>query len=181
MFRPLASALAALILVAACAPTLGPPPPPPPPRDRAPPPAAGGFRAGDFSWSAVPGPGRVDGRLTYRAGPVRYSCAGAGVVLTPETAWTRRRMSILYLSPDRAALPAADVRARTPSAPSGDYSAFVKRTVCDAGSRFAFSGLANGAWFVITVAKPIAPGKGPDIAIMRRIEIRGGKPVGVDL
>jgi len=44
-----------------------------------------------------------------------------------------------------------------------------------------FSGLANGAWFVITVAKPVAPGKGPDIAIMRRVEIRGGKPVGVDL
>ncbi|MES2896387.1 MAG: hypothetical protein V4759_10170 [Pseudomonadota bacterium] len=179
MLRPLASAFAALVLVAACAPTLGPPPPPPPPRDA--PPSSATFRAGDFSWSAVPGRGRVDGRLLYRAGPVRYSCAGAGVVLTPETLWTRRRMTILYLSPERAALPAADVRARTPSAPSGDYSAFVKRTVCDANSHFSFSGLANGAWFVITVAKPVAPGKGPDIAVMRRIEIRGGKPVSVDL
>ena len=142
---------------------------------------AGGFRAGDFSWSAVPGAGRIDGRLTYRAGPVRYTCAGAGVVLTPETEWTRRRMNILYLSADRAALNAADVRARTPSAPSGDYSAFVKRTTCDANSRFSYSGLANGAWYVITVAKPIAPGTGPDIAVMRRVEIRNGRAVSVDL
>ena len=172
------SASAALLLVAACAPTLGPPPPPPPPH--APPPSAGVFRSEDFSWSAVPGPGRIDGRLVYKAGPTRYSCAGAGVVLTPETPWTRRRMTILYTSPERAALPVDEVRARTPSAPSGDYSAFVKRTVCDQNSRFSFSGLASGAWYVITVAKPVS-GPGPDIAIMKRIEVRGGRVVAVDL
>jgi hypothetical protein len=138
------------------------------------------FRPEDFSWSAVPGPGRIEGRLAYRAGQTRYSCAGAGVVLTPETPWTRRRMTILYTSPERSALPADEVRARTPSAPSGDYSAFVKRTVCDQNSRFSFSGLANGAWYVITVAKPVgAPG--PDIAIMKRVEVRGGRTVALDL
>lgn len=173
------SASAALLLVAACAPTLGPPPPPPPGASG--PPSANLFRAEDFSWSAVPGPGRVEGRLVYRAGQTRYTCQGAGVVLTPETPWTRRRMTILYKSPDRSALPADEVRARTPSAPSGDYSAFVKRTVCDANSRFSFSGLPNGAWYVITVAKPMASGAGPDIAIMRRVEVRGGRPVNVDL
>ena len=169
---------AAVLLVSACAPTLGPPPPPPPPGGEAPSP--GVFRPDDFSWSAVPGSGRIEGRLAYRAGQTRYTCAGAGVVLTPETPWTRRRMTILYTSPDRAALPAEEVRARTPSAPSGDYSAFVKRTVCDANSRFSYSGLANGAWYVITVAKPLA-GAGPDIAIMKRVEVRGGRAVAVDL
>lgn len=173
----LISASAALLFVAACAPTLGPPPPPPPGSGPA---TAGTFRAEDFSWSAVPGHGRVDGRLTYKAGQTRYSCTGAGVVLTPETPWTRRRMSILYTSADRAALPADEVRARTPSAPSGDYSAFVKRTVCDANSAFSFSGLANGAWYVITMAKPVS-GPGPDIAVMRRVEVRGGRPVKVEL
>lgn len=173
----LISASAALLFVAACAPTLGPPPPPPPGSGPA---TAGTFRAEDFSWSAVPGAGRVEGRLTYKAGQTRYSCTGAGVVLTPETPWTRRRMSILYTSADRAALPADEVRARTPSAPSGDYSAFVKRTVCDANSAFSFSGLANGAWYVITVAKPVS-GPGPDIAVMRRVEIRGGRAVKVEL
>ena len=173
----LLSASAALLLVAACAPTLGPPPPPPPGGGPA---TAGVFRAEDFSWSAVPGSGRVDGRLTYKAGQTRYSCTGAGVVLTPETPWTRRLMSILYTSADRAALPADEVRARTPSAPSGDYSAFVKRAVCDANSAFSFSGLANGAWYVITVAKPVS-GPGPDIAVMRRVEVRGGRAVKVEL
>ena len=118
--------------------------------------------------------------MAYRAGQTRYSCAGAGVVLTPETPWTRRRMAILYKSPERSALPAEEVRARTPSAPSGDYSAFVKRAVCDANNAFSFSGLANGSWFVITVAKPVS-GSGPDIAVMRRVDVRGGRAVRVEL
>jgi hypothetical protein len=139
------------------------------------------FRQQDFAWSTVPGPGRVDGRLVYRQGQTRYTCAGAGVVLTPETLWSRRRMTILYNSPERAALPVAEVRARTPSAPSDDYSAFVKRTVCDSDSRFTFTGLPNGAWFVITVARPAGGAAGTEIAIMRRIEIRGGRAVVVDL
>ena len=174
----LISASAALLLVAACAPTMGPPPPPPPSSGG--PPSAGVFRAEDFSWSAVPGTGRVDGRLVFKSGQTRYTCAGAGVVLTPETLWTRRRMTILYNSPERAALPADEVRARTPSAPSGDYSAFVKRTVCDANNTFSCSGLANGAWYVITVAKAVG-GAGPDIAVMRRVEIRNGRAVKVEL
>ena len=157
--------------------TLGPPPPPP---GTGGPPSAAIFRPGDFAWSAVPGKGRIDGRLTFRSGLVRYGCAGAGVILTPETLWTRRRMTILYNSPDRAALPAAEVRARTPSAPSGDYSAFVRRTTCDAADQFSFQGLANGAWFAILVAKP-PNGQGPDMAIMRRVEIRSGRAVSVDL
>lgn len=173
-----------LALVSACAPTLGPPPPggyrPPPPRG-GPPPSANQFRAEDFNWSTAPGSGRVDGRLVYRQGRVAYSCAGTSVILTPETLWSRRRMTILYNSPDRAALPASEVRARTPSAPSGDYSAFVKRATCDSANRFTFTGLANGAWFVIAIAKPVGGAAGTDIAIMRRVEIRGGRPVAVDL
>lgn len=177
-FLPIIALTAAL---AGCAPSLGPPPPGRPGPTPSGPALASTFRPQDFAWSTAPGAGRVDGRLVYRQGQTRYTCSGAGVVLTPETPWSRRRMTILYASPDRAALPADEVRARTPSAPSGDYSAFVKRTVCDANSRFSFSGLANGAWFVITVAKPAGGAAGTDIAIMRRVEIRGGRAVAVDL
>jgi hypothetical protein len=90
-------------------------------------------------------------------------------------------MTILYNSPERAALPADEVRARTPSAPSGDYSAFVRRTTCDANDRFSYTGLPNGAWFLITVAKPVAGTKGPDVAVMRRVETRGGRAISVGL
>lgn len=176
-----ALSLAALVvstgLLAACQTTGSVPAPP-----NATPPSASVFRPGDFSWSAVPGKGRIEGQLAYRgAEGGRYTCSGAGVVLTPETLWSRRRMTILYNSPDRAALPADEVRARTPSAPSGDYSAFVRRTTCDANDHFSYSGLPNGAWFLITVAKPVAGSKGPDMAVMRRIEIRGGKAISVGL
>lgn len=164
-------------LLAACQTTGSVPAPP-----NAMPPSASVFRPGDFSWSAVPGKGRIEGQLAYRGSTGgRYTCSGAGVVLTPETLWSRRRMTILYNSPDRAALPADEVRARTPSAPSGDYSAFVRRTTCDANDHFSYSGLPNGAWFLITVAKPVAGTKGPDMAVMRRVEIRGGKAISVGL
>jgi len=169
----------ALVVLSACATTEGPSRPPRPPKEA--PASPNVFRPSDFSWSAVPGKGQLQGRLTYGRPGVRYTCSGAGVILTPETPWTRRRMVQLYNSPTSSALPVEEVRARTPSTPSEDYSAFLKRTTCDAYDRFNFSGLPDGAWFVITLARPAAGGKGPNIAIMRRVETHKGKPVMLDL
>jgi hypothetical protein len=160
------SALAAASALAACAPTLGPPPPGGP--------GPSSFRAEDFSWSTEPGHGGVAGHVVFRDGATRYSCAHATVILTPETPWTRDRMQMLYHSTESAAEPADEVRARTPSAPAGDYSAYVRRTTCDAASRFAFSGLPDGAWFAITIAKPVG-GEGPGIALMKRVTTHAGR------
>jgi len=179
MSRALLFSAAALSLaVAACAPTMGPPPPGG--RMGPPPPSADVFRAEDFAWSSAPGRGVITGRVTYRQGPTRFTCAGASVVLTPETPWSRQRMTILYRSPERAALPVDEVRARTPAGPSGDYSAFVRRGTCDGADRFSFSGLPDGAWYVITTAKP-ATGAGPTVALMRRVVVRGGRAPNVEL
>jgi hypothetical protein len=130
------------------------------------------FRARDFAWSTAPGDGSIVGTLTYRPGGVRYSCEGGDVILTPETPWTRRRMIILYGSPISAAVPLEIVRARTPSAPSGDYASFAKKTTCDGANRFTFDDLPDGGWFVITLAKPV-DGQGEPIAVMRRVETTG--------
>ncbi|MFD1782343.1 hypothetical protein ACFSC0_02970 [Phenylobacterium terrae] len=138
------------------------------------------FHPSDFAWSQAPGRNRIDGRLVYRQGQTRFTCSGSGVVLTPETPWTRRRMSILYASATAAALPADEVRARTPSAPNADYSGFVRTTTCDSANRFSFAGLPDGSWFVIAMARPAA-GSGPSMAIMRRVVTRGGRPVALDL
>ena len=175
--RIIMATAASLLALSACS-TVGPPPPPPPPYTG--PADAGAFQPQDFSWSAVPGKGQIVGHLGFHAGATRYGCAGASVILTPETPWTRRRMTILYNSATASALPVEEVRARTPNAPSGDYSAFVRRTTCDSASGFSFQGLPNGAWYVITVAKAVGA-SGPDMAIMRRVEIKGGKPVVLDL
>lgn len=162
------SALAAAAVLAACAPTLGPPPP-----GGAAPPAPSTFRAEDFAWSTEAGHGGVVGHLVYRQGQTRYSCAHATVILTPETPWTRHRMHVLYHSTDTAAEPVEAVRARTPTAPAGDYSAFVRRTSCDAANRFTFTGLPDGAWYAITIAKPVS-GDGPEIALMKRVVTHAG-------
>jgi hypothetical protein len=164
-----AAALAGAL--SACAPSYGPPPPG---RAVALPPEDGAFRAGDFAWSQAPGKNTLAGALGH-AGPVRYSCAGATVVLTPETPWATRRMNVLYKSSLRAALPADDVRSRQGQAPPGDSNPYVKRAVCDAADHFSFVGLPDGAWYVVTIAKPAAGASGPTLAVMRRVTTKGGK------
>jgi hypothetical protein len=169
-----ATALAGL--VSACAPTLGPPPP-----RTSPPPSDARFSAEDFAWSKVPGHNALMGRLAFRQGGVAYTCAGSTVVLTPETPWSRRRMAVLYKSDARSALPADEVRARTSSAPPGDSGPFIKRATCDPSDHFSFAGLPDGAWYVVTIAKPAPGGAGGAMAIMRRVTTRGGRVTTFDL
>ena len=176
----LACAAGIFLLLGACASPGGPAPAPPPPPAAAA--ASAAFRAADFAWSQAPGKGGIDGQLTYGAAGQAFTCAGSAVVLTPETPWVKRRMTILYNSDQAAALPAAEVRGRTPPERSQDYSAFVRRATCDAQNHFTFSGLPDGAWFVITVAKPVTPGApGRDVAIMRRVVLRNGQVAKVKL
>ena len=161
-------ALSLAASLAACAPTMGPPPPG---MGRGGPDES--FRADDFAWSQEQGHGDLMGKLTYKRGQQRFTCNGATVILTPETPWVRRRMQVLYQSTERAAAPSAEVRARTPQAPPGDSSAFIKRAVCDATDKFSFAGLPDGAWYAITIAKPV--GGGDSLALMRRVTTRGGR------
>jgi hypothetical protein len=180
---PLFAALAATLALAACAPTLGPPPPNAPPRPSPGPPVNGSatFSAGDFAWSQRAGANIIAGHVAFRQGATRYTCAGSAVVLTPETAWSRRRMAALYGSAEQAALPTDEVRARTPSAPAGDAGPYVKRSTCDEADQFAFGGLADGAWYAITVVRPVGDPRGGTMALMRRVVVRGGRTVAVAL
>jgi hypothetical protein len=130
------------------------------------------FREADFAWSRAPGAGAIDGVLTFHDGSARYSCRGRDVILTPETPWVRRRMYILYGSIDGAVVPADIVRARTPQTSSGDYASYARKTTCDGGNHFAFQGLPDGVWYVITLARP-DDGSAGAVAIMRRVEVRG--------
>jgi hypothetical protein len=139
------------------------------------------FRAADFAWSQATGTGAIIGQITHRASGKTFSCIDQGVILSPETPWVRRRMEILYLSPENATLPADDVRARTPPERNADYNAFVKRAPCDATGRFTFTNLADGPWYVISVIRS-APGVAAgELAVMRRVVIRNGNTARVNL
>ncbi len=146
---------------------------PPPIAYEPPPSGAVTFDSRDFAWSTTPGTGSIGGTFAYRQGGARYSCQGGDVLLTPETAWSRRRMIILYGSAIAAAAPVSIVRARTPSAGTGDYARFVRRTTCDETNHFSFRDLPDGAWFVITLGKPVDRA-GEPMAVTRRVETRGG-------
>lgn len=128
------------------------------------------FRDSDFAWSTASGGGSVDGTLAYKGGS--YTCTGGGVVLTPETPWSRARMRVLYLSTNSAAMPVDDVKSRTPPEHNADYQKYARSTTCDAQNHFSFSGLPNGAWYLITVATPTS-GTGGKMAVMKRIETHG--------
>ena len=169
-----AAALAGL--VSACAPTLGPPPP-----GMALNVPDESFRAGDFAWSQTAGHNAIMGRLAVQTGPVHYTCTGSTVVLTPETPWSRRRMIVLYKSDLRSALPTNEVRGRAPQAPPGDSDPFVRRATCDAADHFSFANLPDGAWYVVTLAKPAAGAAGESMALMRRVVTKGGKAVVAEL
>lgn len=168
----IAGLIGVLVLASGCAATGGGPP-----AATSAPAATAAFRTADFAWSKQVGRGRIDGQLVYAAGKQAYTCANSTVVLTPETPWVSRRMMILYNSEKAATLPADEVRSRTPPERSQDYSAFARRTTCDATEHFSFQALPDGTWFVITVAKPTVAGAGRDMAIMRRVTIRNGEAV----
>jgi hypothetical protein len=131
------------------------------------------FDVKDFAWSVRPGPSVISGTVAVRRAASRYSCAGSDVLLTPETAWSRRRMVILYGSANAAAAPVSIVRARTPTAGAGDYARFVRRTTCDDAERFSFRDLPDGSWFVITIVKPVN-GSGEAMAVTHRVQTHGG-------
>jgi hypothetical protein len=157
-------ALLSLAALAACAPTaqapdFGPPQP---------------FRAQDFAWSTASGANTVTGTVSYATPAGPYTCAGAGVGLTPETAYSRRRVASLYLTTERAAIPVEEVRGRVVEEAPADYNRFVRAGRCDAQGRFSFTGLPDGAWYVITQGRP-ATGQGPALAFMQRVVIRGGE------
>ena len=86
------------------------------------------FDSRDFAWSTAAGTSSINGSLAFHEGGRRYSCQGGDVLLTPETAWSRRRMVILYGSAVAAAAPASIVRARTPPSSPPDYPKFVRKT-----------------------------------------------------
>ena len=80
-------------------------------------------------------------------------------------------MRVLYLSNTAAAMPVEQVQQRTPPEHNQDYASYARRTTCDASNKFSFTGLPDGAWYVITVATP--PAGGERIAVMRRVETHG--------
>ena len=169
MKRTLIIALAASALVA-CQ-TGGPPGPPAPTGPAYHPPSGGGgeaFRESDFAWSQAKGSGQLEGVLAFKGPGGHYACQD--VVLAPETPWSRARMRILYLSTTAAAMPADEVRSRTPPEHGSDYASYARHATCDADGRFSFAGLPNGGWYVITVATPAS---GTRMAVMRRVETHG--------
>lgn len=178
-------ATGALLLLAACetAPAPGPvaKAPPPMPGASAPAGPSMAFSTAEFAWSTKPGKGVIQGQVTSKIAGKAYGCSEQGIVLSPDTAWVRRRMEILYQSSTTATLPTAEVRSRTPPERNPAYDQFVKRAQCDAAGHFIFSNLADGSWYVISVIRTAPTVNAGEMSVMRRVVIRGGATIKVTL
>ena len=168
--RPLAATGLALALgaaaLSACAPTTG---------GGLPYAAPAAFNERDFGWSQMPGRNSIQGQIAFARDGKAFDCVG-NVGLTPDTPYTRARFRTLYGSTERAAVPAAVVRARTVADANVNYSTYVRDTRCQDG-RFQFDGLPDGGWFVIAPVKA----DGDPIVLMRHVQTRGGRVVALTL
>ena len=134
------------------------------------------FRTDDFNWSTGSGRASIEGRVDYRRDGQAFSCTGS-VALTPDTPYTRARFRTLYGSTERAAVPAAVVRARDIPDPNANYRSYVRSTACTNG-RFSFSGLPDGGWFVIA---PVSAGGEAPLVLMRHVDTRAGRAANITL
>ena len=168
--RPLAATGLALALgaaaLSACAPTTS---------GGLPYAAPAAFNERDFGWSQMPGRNSIQGQIAFARDGKAFDCV-ASVGLTPDTPYTRARIRTLYGSTQRAAVPAAVVRARTVADANADYRNYVRSERCENG-RFRFDALPDGGWFLIAPVKA-----GDDVVVlMRRVQTRGGRAVSVTL
>ncbi len=133
------------------------------------------FSADAFAWSTRAGQASIEGRVAYAQDGRTFHCVG-NVGLIPDTGYTRARMQRLYGSTDRAAVPAAVVRARSAGEQGADYRSYERAQPC-AADAFRFTGLPDGSWFLISPVKA-----GDDIVVvMKRVQTRGGRSVNVTL
>jgi hypothetical protein len=133
------------------------------------------FSADAFAWSTRGGQASIEGRVAFAQDGKTFSCVG-NVGLIPDTSYTRARMQRLYGSTERAAVPAAVVRARSAGEQGADYRSYERAQPCAEGA-FRFTGLPDGSWFLISPVKA-----GDDIVVvMKRVQTRGGRMINVTL
>ena len=133
------------------------------------------FSADAFAWSTRAGQASIEGRVAYAQDGKTFHCVGS-VGLIPDTGYTRARMQRLYGSTERAAVPAAVVRARSAGEQGADYRSYERAQPC-AADAFRFTGLPDGSWFLISPVKA-----GDEIVVMmKRVQTRGGRSVNVTL
>lgn len=138
-------------------------------------PAPADFSTAAFAWSAAPGQGSIDGRVSFSQDGKSFDCVG-NVGLIPSTPYTQARMMRLYGSTTRAAVPAAVVRSRNEGEQAAEYRAFERAEPCQNNS-FRFTNLPEGQWFLIS---PVRSGD-EVVVLMRQVQTRGSRVVPVTI
>lgn len=138
-------------------------------------PASADFTTDAFAWSAVQGQGSIEGRVSFAQDGKSFDCVG-NVGLIPSTPYTQARMTRLYGSTTRAAVPAAVVRSRNEGEQAAEYRAFERAEACQNNS-FRFDNLPEGQWFLIS---PVRSGD-EVVVLMRQVQTRGSRVVPVTI
>jgi hypothetical protein len=131
----------------------------------------------EFAWSQLSGGNDIAGEVALQGhGAKGWTCADQSVVLMPKTPSTTERMITLYGSAAVAVEPVGEVRARSAKVVGPDPGPYLRATRCELGNRFNFSGLPDGAYFIITRVRPrgSAAEDHDSLAVMERVTLAGG-------
>lgn len=107
-----------------------------------------------------------------QAGGGSVNCGGRGVLLVPETQYSRERIFSLYGSVDSGYFPNyKSARLRAPN--NLEYSASMRKTDCDGQGNYIFENVADGGYFVMSyITWGVQTVEGG--TIMRRVSVSGG-------
>lgn len=134
------------------------------------------FVAEEVAYVSTRGSATVSGQAFMRQmGGGVVTCAGEEVMLIPAGRYATELMTRMFGNPQGGRMGALSVMA--PSETPTQFREMQRRAQCDAEGDFAFSGVANGPYYVLTrviwtAGDSFVPEGG---YVARRIEVRGGR------
>lgn len=136
----------------------------------------------EVAWSKAAGKNTISGFAVLRTvGGEARTCTGAQAYLTPDSAYARDRVQQLYGSLDHGFL---GVGQRQFESTSPYYEDTMRKARCDGQGHFTFEQVPDGIWYVATAivwstGGAYVPPQGG--YMFRRIEVRGGQTLNVEL
>lgn len=132
------------------------------------------FNAAEVAWAKAKGTNEVSGQGFLRQGGGGVvTCAGAQVQLVPVATYSTERISGVYGNTTKGYID--PLFSRPLPAPDPGYVESWYKTQCDAQGKFAFSGLADGDYYLATrvvwyVGNSLQGGD-----LMQRVSLHGGE------
>lgn len=132
------------------------------------------FNVGEAGALTRPGVNMISGSALIRQnGGGVVTCAGLPILLVPQTAYARERVTAIYGNAQRGYNPVTRRITFTPD-PS-TYMQMTRETLCDAQGNFSFPDVADGSFYVISVINWTVGYAAQGGSLMQAVSVNGGQ------